>query len=95
MSEVAPVIRNGTGIEQEVREDGEGDSRVVCNVEQVQTHGQSTKVVVSCEVGEDDCRKERKVELFALVSAKGAEVDVTRGSMQFVWEEIPNIGPIT
>ncbi|RVX18533.1 hypothetical protein CK203_006749 [Vitis vinifera] len=26
--------QNGTGIEQEVREDGEGDSRVVCNVEQ-------------------------------------------------------------
>ena len=95
VSEVASVIKNGTGKEQEVREDGGGDSRVVCNVEQVQTHGQSTKVVVSCEVGESDCRKERKVELLALVSARGAEVNVTRGSMQSVWEEIPNIGPIT
>ncbi|RVW52772.1 hypothetical protein CK203_076653 [Vitis vinifera] len=60
VSEVASMIKNGTGKEQEVREDGGGDSHVVCNVEQVQTHGQSTKVVVSCEVGESDLQKRKE-----------------------------------
>ena len=39
MSEVASVIKNETGKEQEVRDDGGGDSCVDFNVEKAQTHG--------------------------------------------------------
>ena len=81
VSEVASVIRNETGKEQEVRDDGGGDSCADFNVEKAQTHGQPAKVAMPCEVGEGGCRKDRKAELSDLVSAGGAEVDVTRGSL--------------
>ena len=95
VSKVAPMIRNETGKEQEVRDDGGGDSRADFNVEKVQTHGQPAKVAMSCEIGEGGCRKDRKVELSDLVSTRGAEVDVARGSQQTVWEETTNFGPVT
>ncbi|RVW65101.1 hypothetical protein CK203_034942 [Vitis vinifera] len=46
------------GKEQEVKDDGEGDSRVGFKMEKVQTHREPAKVVESCKVGEGGCRKE-------------------------------------
>ena len=64
-------------------------------MKKVQTHGQPAKMAMLCKVGENGCIKDMKAELFDFVSARGVEVDVTRGSLQTIWEEIPNIGPIT
>lgn len=52
VSEVTPMIKSGMGNEQGVWDDGRGGSHTDCIVEQVQTHRQFAKVVVSCEVGE-------------------------------------------
>ncbi|RVW54179.1 hypothetical protein CK203_090539 [Vitis vinifera] len=45
---------------------------------EVQTHEQFAKVVVSCEVGEGNCRKDRETALSDFVSAKGAKDERTR-----------------
>ncbi|RVW24176.1 hypothetical protein CK203_087044 [Vitis vinifera] len=94
VSEVAPMIKNETGKEQEVRDDGGGDSRADFNVEKVQTHGQPAKVAMSCEVGKVAAEKIGKLSSLTLCR-RGAEVDVARGSQQTVWEETTNFGPVT
>ena len=50
VSEVVPVIRNETGKEREVRDDGEGDSCADFKMEkvQIQTHGLLAKVAMPC-----------------------------------------------
>ena len=80
---MASMIRNGMGKEPEVRNNGGGGSCVVCNVEQVQTDKQFAKVVVSCEVGEGNCKKDRETALSDFVSAKGAKDEVTKGCSLF------------
>ena len=77
--EVAPEFKNGMGKEHEVRDDGGSGSRADCNVEQVQTHWQSTKVVVTCKVGEACCRKDREAATFDFVSTRGADNEAVRG----------------
>ena len=83
LSEVVLVIRNEKGKEQEVKDDGEGDSRVGFKMEKVQTHREPAKVVESCKVGEGGCRKE--VESSGTVSETVAEADGTEGGQRPVW----------
>lgn len=64
MSEVIPVIKNGLGKEQEVRDDERGASRADCKVEQVQSTEQSAKVVVPLESGETCCRKDMEAAFY-------------------------------
>lgn len=87
---MASMIKNGMDKEPEVRNDGGGGSRTVCNVEQVQTHGQFAKVVVLCKIGEGSCKKDRGTALSDFVSTRGAEDEATKGSLQYVWEEASN-----
>ena len=94
VSEVALVTRSGMGKEQEVRDDKGGGSHADCNVERVQTHKQSAKVVVSYEVGEACCSKDREVAISDFVSARGAEDEVTSGKVHSDWEKVSNDGPI-
>ena len=44
LSEVVPVIRNEKGKEREVRDDGEGDSRVGFKMVKEQMHGEPAEV---------------------------------------------------
>ena len=83
LSKVVLVIRNKKGKEQEVKDDGEGDSRVGFKMEKVQTHREPAKVVESCKVGEGGCRKE--VESSGTVSETVAEADGTEGGQRPVW----------
>lgn len=73
------VSKNGLGKEQEVRDDEKGVSRTVYNVEQIQTHGQLAKVVVSCESGEVCCKKDRKIDFSDLVSIRKVEIEMVKG----------------
>ena len=77
--EVAMEFKNGVGKEREVRDDGGGGSRADCNVEQVQTHWQATKMVVACIIGEAYCRKDREAATFDFVSTRGADNEAVRG----------------
>ena len=45
---MVPVIRNETGKEREVRDDGEGDSCADFKMEKVQTHGLAAKGPMPC-----------------------------------------------
>ena len=58
------MIRNGLRKEQEVRDEEGVVSHAGYNVEQVQFHEQSAKVVMLCKSGEACCRKNRKTIFF-------------------------------
>ena len=94
MSKVALVFKSGMGKEQEVRDDGGGGSCADCNVEQVQTQWYPTKVVVTCEVGEACCRKDKEVVTFDSVSARGAKDEGVKGRVSSNWEEVSVEGPL-
>ena len=53
MSKVLLAIRNGSGKEQEAREEEGGTLRAGCVVKQMQSNGQPAKVVVPSEDGEN------------------------------------------
>ena len=73
--EVVPAIRNEKGKEREVRDDGEGDSGVGFKMVREQTHGEPTKVVETCKVGEGGFRK--KAQPSGTVSGAVTEADGT------------------
>lgn len=64
VSEVIPMIKNGLGKEQEVRDDEGGASRAGCEVEQVQSTGQPAKVAMPSEGGENCCKKDMEAHFF-------------------------------
>ena len=78
VSEVFPVTRNGSGNEQEVREEEGGASRAGYVVEQMQSTEQPAKVAVSSEDGEKRCRKDIEAFFSDLMPTRGAEADTSK-----------------
>lgn len=91
---MTPVIKSEIRNEQGVRNDGRCGSRADCIVEQVQTYKQFAKVVMSCEVGETCCSKDKEVDISDFVLVRGAKDEVTSGMVHFDWEKVSNVEPI-
>ncbi|RVW94433.1 hypothetical protein CK203_035701 [Vitis vinifera] len=56
--------------------------------------GKEQEVVVTCEVGEACCRKDRETATFDFVSARGAENEGVRGRVFYDWEKVSTEGPL-
>ena len=88
------MIRNGLRKEQEVRDEEGVVSHAGYNVEQVQFHEQSAKVVMLCKSGEAYCRKNRKtIFFFYAMSARGEKVETVKDRLLSVWERASKNGP--
>ena len=94
VSEVLPTIRNGSGKEQEVREEEGGTSHAGCVVKQMQSNGQPAKVAVPSEDGENLCRTDMEAPLSDLMSTRGVEVDKSKRWQQFGWGNNSKTGPV-
>ena len=94
MSKVLLAIRNGSGKEQEAREEEGGTLRAGCVVKQMQSNGQPAKVAVPSEDGENLCRTDMEAPLSDLMSTRGVEVDKSKRWQQFGWGNNSKTGPV-